>query len=226
LDKHYILELRDTVYHTLDHHKLTPLKYESPSSTSAIEFIKSELQSALYLTDSKLRIYCSFYLLLIAQLSPNKLVRDYAYYEFVNLYDDHEKLLLVKKYWLKIGKRKYHAGTENYFKTWDRFIRIRKDNFLNIDYPIWILIIEHYASSFYLEGWTWNNIEGNEGWYLDQTLLNMRNIMEMEQLIVDIHSFDCIHLLPESTFAYMKDPDRFNREDDNWIDAFAKIKFI
>ena len=220
-----IIELRDAVFHSLDHHKLSPLNFESPNSYSAMEFIKVELNSPIYLTDSKLRIYCSFYLLLIAQLSPNKFAREYAYNEFINLFDA-EKIILLRKYWPKIGSFRYEASKENYFKKWESFIRIKKEFFFNIDYPIWCLIIEHYVSSFYLEGWIWNNISGNEGWYLDQTLLNMRNIIIMEQIIADIHIYECIQLLPESTLSYMNNPNRFNRKDDFWIDAFSKIKFI
>lgn len=201
-------------WNSLDHSYFNLFEYETHTSSEALAFIKSNVPVICNFPDAKLKEYCVFYLVVLAQVADRQALRAAAFGFLVELLSE-EEVTVLKKYWKGLGTRRYEPSVESYPKTWEKFVRIKDDCFFNIDYPAWILFLDRYILTYKMFGWVINSADAEAVYFRDIVLFNMVELLKMEQYYIDLPNTSRFqsHIPTDIfTFLHSSSRERFSRD--------------
>lgn len=187
-------------WNSLDHGYFQLFEYETKYSEEAIQFIVNQLYIMNEFPKNRLKEYCFFYLVVLAQIVPDPKIREQAF-GYITVLADSNEISTLKKFWKSLGNRRYEPSAESYSKIWEKFIRIKDECFFNVDFPIWVLLLDRYVLTYKLFGWHENNIRKDS--FRDVLYENMIQLMYVEQDYLGI---------PGSFLFYTNDPEEMTAQ--------------
>ena len=156
----------------LDHAYFQIFEYEGRSSEAAFDFITSQFTVLKEFPKSRVTEYCVFYLLVLTQITDTKSTRQTAFYLLKSIISEAE-LLMLMKFWKSLGTRRYLPSKNAYSKVWEKFVRIKEECFFNIDYPVWVLLLDRYIVTYEMFGWEINDVNTSDDYFRDVVFDNV-----------------------------------------------------
>ena len=213
-------------WNTLDHSYFNLFEYEVKSSERAVEFIRNQFGVMSEFNDSRMKEYCVFYLVVIAQIADSNPVRKEAF-EHLQAILSEDEVDLLKTYWKSLGARRYEPTAESYSGTWTRFVRIKDACFFNIDYPVWILLLDRYILTYKMFGWEQSDTDRDIEYFRDLVLYNVRELLILEQDYLGVPAsqvFQCHVPKDVIKLLHPSSRERFSRDENIWI-PLSKMKY-
>jgi hypothetical protein len=199
-----------------DHSYLIMNQYPELFSDEALKFIRKEVSAMEELSDERLQKYCIFYLTVIAQIAAFKEIRKQAFELLHTLISENEMRILLAE-WPKLGSTQYSPCSEGYEQKWARLIRIKEKVFFNVDYPVWIVLLDRYVLTYPDFGWSCNDVR--EEYFRDLVLATYQYLLLIHQDAVDVNPKFRHIKIPTFTLKYLNPMSqrRYDRENITWV---------
>jgi hypothetical protein len=213
-------------WNTLDHSHFELRQFEARYSEGSIEFLLEQFTVLEQLPHDRVEKYCLFYLVVLAQIAASPSIRKKSTELLEQLTSPAEYKLLLT-FWKQLGDRRYEPTTEAFLNRWEKFVRIKDVCFFNIDYPVWILLIDRYLLTFKGFGWHPSGSDGVVTGYYDNVLLCVINLLRLEQDYIGLPASPRYQMhVPNAAIALLHPSSRkrFSRTEPFWI-ALEKMEY-